>query len=111
MSEMWSSLGLSSKMAETVALCVAWVRMERGVFGGRTPMIEWMVTVWLVVGPAAGPMTYGFTDQAPCSTWREELLRSRVPLLVGECERATEKDYRRRVIGQVPNPYGLTKAS
>ena len=74
-------------------------------------MIEWLVTAWLVVGPAAGAMTYGFTDRAPCDLWREQWLQSRVPLLVGECERGDAKEYGRRATGIVPNPYGITKAS
>lgn len=71
-------------------------------------MIEWLLTAWLVVGPAAGPMTYGFTDKVPCDLWREELLKSRVPLMVGDCERGDDKEYGRRTLGFVPNPYGPT---
>ena len=67
-------------------------------------MIEWIVTAWLVVGPAGGPMTYGFTDKSPCETWRGELLKSRVPLLVGPCEKADSKEYNNRVSGRTPNP-------
>ena len=74
-------------------------------------MIEWIVTAWLVVGPASGPMTYGFTDRAACDIWRETLMGSRVPLLVGPCERGNDKEYRQRALGVVPNPLEGGKAS
>lgn len=58
--------------------------------------IEWIVTSWLVVGPASGPMTYGFTDHLPCELWRTHLLTSRVPLVVGACEKVDEMEYTKR---------------
>jgi len=69
-------------------------------------MIEWIVTAWLVVGPASGPMTYGFTDRAACDVRRETLLASEVPLFVGLCERGDDKEYRLRQLGLLPESVG-----
>lgn len=66
-------------------------------------MIEWIVTAWLVVGSASGDMTYGFTDRSPCEIWRGQLLTSRVPLLVGPCEKGDDKEYKKRILGRTPN--------